>query len=173
MRFNHNPDVPRKSDQAGHETVCIDDWQLGCQTPHGIIRPMPLHLKVIHKRSSCLKNFLILFRGYSSKIAQTDLAWTLADHLRLALQSVPSDQRIIDGHISSRHVFNKECYVRRSIKESFQKSDFHQRDGRIRHRFLLVCARFHGSMRSRAKRILVREDIIDVVVTSYTMEYVT
>lgn len=55
------------------------------------------------------------------KVAR-DVTRAFADDLRLALQSMPCYERVIDGNVSLRSVFDEKGHVPRPVEELFQKS---------------------------------------------------
>ncbi len=63
---------------------------------------------------------LVLFRRNTAEVARANVARAFADGVARLPQSMSSNQRFVDGDVSSRSVFHEECHVRCQIKQRRQ-----------------------------------------------------
>ncbi len=102
-----------------------------------------MHLKMIEDRLPGPQHSRVLLRRNPPQIPWADIPRALADHLRLALQTMSLQQRIIHSDIPALAIFDKERHIWRSIEQLLQQPDFELRDWRSSESGSRSCARIH------------------------------
>ena len=108
------------------------------------MRGVPVQLQMTEQWPAGTQHGGILRGRDPSKIAGTDVAGTLTEHLGLVVQSVTFHERIVHDEVATSGVLDKEGDVRCLIKKLFQQRRIHRGHGsRQRRDDKLGCASFH------------------------------